>query len=499
MRPHANQLIFAVFLLCCSYSWGAITLVKNDLNGGHVQCHGTGAGCQTPLIDTTGATLYVAILGTDTATGTIWDIIGTGNTNNSTSFNTWTCLAATHSSLGRYVQICYVEQPTPSPQTYFQLNDTHDRPGLTVSIWKGTDPSTAVIDVSNGNQTSSNVNSLTTGSIGPLYTSPELIVSGWTAGSTVGNSTKLSVTDGLSILDAVNGGGYSIAADAFSVTSATAALNPTWSVTGSAEDMATVIAAFKPMNGTPIYRYAFTSGVAASPNTETQIIANPITEVTGATMVCGVAAAQTPTSVSDANNTYTDIGTHVSYTNGSYNHLSVWYAANITGGTGLTPTAAISAGYGFILCNEYVNMQSSPFDSSAVATATNNAAGTTVTSGSFTTTFANDVIFAFASTATVGVQTFTAGTNFTPTALDYTAKQAGPGFPTTPYTDIWQGSETQDWIPNAIETGATSATTYTTSSNSGMIVAAFKGLPAAVSGGLLTPNGILGPSGIVGP
>jgi hypothetical protein len=190
-----------------------------------------------------------------------------------------------------------------------------------------------------------------------------------------------------------------------------------------------------------------------------------------------------PTSVSDANNSYTDTGKHLTFTDGTYNYyMSIWYAKNIAGGTGLKPTAAFSGSiFGFILCHQYANMNtSSPLDITSSGSQTST--GTSVTSSAFTTTFANDVIFAFSMVANGGwgKETFTPGTNLTLRALDYCALQCGPGAPTTPYTDIWQASAAQDWAPNAIQTSQTASISYTTNlsvaADAGIVVAAFKGL-----------------------
>jgi hypothetical protein len=475
-----RRLLWLIPILLCANAWGAITIVDNDSNHGHVTCTTAAATCVTPLIDTSGATLYVAVLGSKGGAGTITSTIN-DETNNTPSFDLWTCLTAHNDSAGHYKQICYVARPTPSPRVQFVLSKTSGYPTLMVSVWKGTDPTAAVIDVSNGNQSSSSVTSLTTGSTGTLAGTGELIISGW--GSDGANTTSLAVDSGLTIQDTQTVTSSELGASAYLVASATTAINANWSVGGAGEDMAVAIAAFKPMSGTPVYVYNFGSNYAApaAPGLVSSIATNPITEVTGNLMVCGVADyastlsgnSSLPTGVADANNTYTDTGEHLTF-NGVTNTftMSIWYAKNITGGSSITPTATWSSAvhYGYVICHQYANVNTTaPFDSSAVASGSDTSPASSVTSGSFTTAFANDVIFAFAACDVSAVQTFTAGTNFILRGLDYNAA----------WTDIQQGAAVEDWIPVAIETGATAAISYTTSSDSGIVVAAFKGLGGA--------------------
>ena len=495
-----RRLFLILPILCCSLVWGqvvvspqvvkspnvvvspgvipafgTISIVNNDANAGHVTCSSSGGTCQTPVINTSGATLYVAVLATAAASPTIETLIG-NNTNNGTSFDIWTCLTAHHSSAGAYVQICYAQQPTPSPGVIFQL--TGSEPSLFVSVWQSTAILAVLDGAGNGNASSSNVLSLTTGSTGTLSTAQDLIISGWT--TTGSNITGLAAS-GLTILDSVGSANGDAGAHADLLASANTAINSTWSVTTTSEDMATAIAAFVPIVTTnpPILINVFTSGVVSSPTSSLTIATNPITTISGDLLACGVVAeyqtagtAALPTGVADASNTYADMGTHVSVTGNSITlELSIWYKANLTGGSTLTPTATFSADvYGYMICQQYGNMAtSSALDSGGIASGTNTSAATSITTGSFTTTHANDVIFAIAGTTIFEAggtyETFAPGTHFTLRGLDYVVG----------YTDIWQSAAAEDWYPNAIETAITGSISYNHGSNGAILTAAFEG------------------------
>lgn len=472
--------LIAAFLLACAPALAGIALVNNDSNHGHLTCTSTGYTCNTSPTDSSGATLAIADMTSGSPTMSIIDLIGAGNTNNGTSFNLWTCGSSFHTKDSVYEEICWAVAPTTSPNHVFQMTSGAGGEILKISLWGGANvvPAVYATGTNNGAGATSNVNSIATGSTGTLPEAGDLVFSG--LGADWIYASSFSVTGGLSVLDTVTTSSNQ-AADAYVVVSATTAINATWSYTGSPEKLVASIIAFRPIVGTPLYVYNFTSGGIESPNSSTAIAANPITIPSGALVVCGVATdagSAIPTSVTDASNTYTDTGTHLAVTTGSGSmELSVWYKANATGGSGLTPTANYSvAQYGFILCHDYVNgATSSPLDTVTSGTST----GSPI-SVNFSTTFANDAIFAFVGAGTSGQTTYTAGTNFTLRALDYCATQCGPGAP-TPYTDIWQYHAVQDWYPNATESSQASAMTYNKTGGGGMIVAAFKGLGASAT------------------
>ena len=474
--------LIAAFLLACAPALAGIALVNNDSNHGHVTCTSTGSSCKTANMDTSGATLIIADMLSGSSTMSISDLVGANNTNNGTSFNTWTCLSKYNDSLNdAYEQICYAIAPTTGPYHVFWMQSGAGGEILKIAAFGGASvvPAVYATGTNNGAGSSGLVTSIATGSTGTLPEVGDLVFSG--LGTDWTTSTGLAVNSGLSILDTVTTSA-NVASDAYLVVSATTAINATWSHTGSNNEyMVATIAAFRPIVGTPIYVYNFTSGGAESPTSSTAIAANPITIPSGALVVCGVATdagSAVPSSVTDASNTYTDTGTHLAVTTASGSmELSVWYKANATGGSGLTPTANYSAAqYGFILCHDYVNgATSSPLDTVTSGTST----GSPI-SVNFSTTFANDAIFAFVGAGTSGQTTYTAGTNFTLRALDYCATQCGPGAP-TPYTDIWQYHAVQDWYPNATESSQASAMTYNKTGGGGMIVAAFKGLGSSAT------------------
>jgi hypothetical protein len=408
-------------------------------------------------------------------------------TNNGTSFDIFTCLSPVHDASNTFIQICYKPGPTPSPVTDFQINAGGGSVMAMISIWSGTDPTSAVLDVSNGNTSSgTSQNSITTGSTGTLAGTGELVLSGWASDWHPG--TGLAVNSGLSILDSKIDSAQPNAAVGYLVAGATTAINATWSITSTVGQMSAVIVAFKPVTGTPIEVFNFTSGVTTD-TPATTIAANAITVASGNLMVCGVgaSAAAQPTGVADANNTYTDTGEHLSFTDGSATYfMSIWYKPNLTGGSGLTPTATFgAASQGFLICHQYANMAtSSPLDTGSLTSGSQTSSGTSVTSSSFSTASANEAIFTFAMVATAGwgKETFTPGTNLTLRGLDYcTARCTG-----TDYGDIWQSSAAQDWFPNAIKTGVTASISYTTvisvAADAGIVGAAFKGL-----GGITNP------------
>jgi len=481
-------IVVSFFALLSNCAFGTISIVNNDSNAGHVTCNSSASNCLTPTIDTSGASLYVAIVMSD-ASGTL-SVTSFVNdqTNNATSFDIFTCLTpqTTGGGVAATMRICYMPGPTPTPVADFQVNAGGGSVWMEVSIWKGTDPTSAVIDVSNGsNSGASSVSSIAPGSTGTLAGAGELVISGWLSNWHPG--TGLAVTASMTILDSLIANAQPNAAGAYIVAGSTTALNPTWSITSAVGQMGAVIAAFKPVTGTPIEVFNATSGVTTSPHQGPTIVANPITVVGGNLMVCGVGAnaSAQPTGVADANNTYTDTGNHLSFSDGSNTYeMSIWYKANLTSGSGLTPTATFGSTItGFMICHQYANMATSGvLDSPSLVSGSQTSTGTSVTSASFSTASANEAIFTFAMVATAGwgKETFTKGTNLTLRMLDYcTALCTG-----TIYGDIWQSSAVQDWFPDATETGVTAAISYTTNisvaADAGIVVAAFKGLGGTV-------------------
>jgi hypothetical protein len=116
-------------------------------------------------------------------------------------------------------------------------------------------------------------------------------------------------------------------------------------------------------------------------------------------------------SVADtAGNTYTRVASSKG-NNGTTDHTETFYAANITGNASNVVTPTFSAGSTFrrVIVHQYSSADTTPAD---VAGSGNVAAAATVTSSSFTTTLADEVISAAMGSAGLD-SNVNAGTNFT--------------------------------------------------------------------------------------
>lgn len=154
------------------------------------------------------------------------------------------------------------------------------------------------------------------------------------------------------------------------------------------------------VNGSKI---AEVSGVAAS-----SASAPAINAVTGNLIVVGTRGVNITAMSDTAGNTYTKIAY---YAGAGSTNITFWYAKNITGNASniVTATFASSTGYYNITVVQYSGIdQTSPLDVYDTAQGT----GTSVTSGAFTTTNANDLILCYASTNSI-ISGYSAGSGFT--------------------------------------------------------------------------------------
>lgn len=220
-------LLALVFVLAASLpSQAAFALIAN------VQGHSTdNNGFTTSSINTSGADLLVAVV-SDAADG---------STLSDSKSNTWTKL--TPHTFGTNCVIYYAKNATVGSGHTFTLGGTATTPTLSVSAWSGSDTS-APFDQQNG-AVAAGATSLQTGSVTPT-TGNQLIIAGLTGDA---NVTR-AIDSGFTILDQVghSGFGFSAAAHAYLIQGTAAAVNPTWSWTGS-ENTEAAIATFKAAAG----------------------------------------------------------------------------------------------------------------------------------------------------------------------------------------------------------------------------------------------------------
>lgn len=175
-------------------------------------------------------------------------------------------------------------------------------------------------------------------------------------------------------------------------------------------------------------------------------------------------ATAAASSVTDtAGNTYSALTSRANTVYGR-----IFYAKNTVGHAANVATCNLSAGAvaRSVITMEYSGIDTStPFDVEASGQVGGN---TTVTSGAFTTTQANEVVVAFV--RSVGTQgTFTAGANFTLRQND--------GIPT---------SQSEDRTVSSILTGSTASMSWTAGRDAVILVASFKegsAAPAAIANG----------------
>lgn len=194
------------------------------------------SGFTTGAIDTTGASLLVANIGSYSGTSepTLSDSKG----------STWTLLTVQSSGAdGARSRIYYAENPTVGAGHTFTVTGNDSFAALCVTAWSG--PLTSsVFDQENG-ATTGGATSLATGSVTPSENN-ELIVAGLCLRDISNTGDTVSINGGFTISDQQTGVANQCleAAQAYLVQGALAAANPTWSWTTSDKAAAT-IATFK--------------------------------------------------------------------------------------------------------------------------------------------------------------------------------------------------------------------------------------------------------------
>lgn len=214
----------------------------------------------------------------------------------------------------------------------------------------------------------------------------------------------------------------------------------------------------------------FTDGPASS-------YAFPATSLTaGNLIVVGLRATRGSSiisSISDtAGNTYSQAGAGTQDAGGG-TQLELWYAKNVSGNASNIVTVTLAASIQFIagVTGQYSGIDtSSPLDTSAVGSAN---PSFSVTSASFTTAQADELIVSFSQVAATG-GTWTAGSGYT-----------GRG------SDNQKVTFLQDKIVSAIQTGVTTSASQTSNSPISIQVATFKAAGGAASVGPLTGGGVL--------
>lgn len=189
----------------------------------------------TPAINTTGATLLVAVVtGFNTNAGILTDSAG----------NTWTALAAAQNASLLTCRLYYCASPTTSASHTFTASQGYSYLALSVYAFSGTDPTP--LDVSNGQAHEGvDLTSYDTGSVTPSQ-ADSLIVAGIALNSAIPVPT---VNSGFTVTGLSSGHPdyfHKTIASAYLTQGAPAAVNPTFSWTGLS-DAAAKIAVFKPL------------------------------------------------------------------------------------------------------------------------------------------------------------------------------------------------------------------------------------------------------------
>jgi hypothetical protein len=454
-------------LLLASPAFGAISIVNNDSNHGYVGCGVGSSNCMTPLINTTGATLYVADISSySTGYGSIRTLVA-GFTNNGNSIDPWTCpsTAQSHDSAGNYHSTCYAPGPAPSPWVTFQCNGNYV--ACSVSIWTGTDPSSAVLTASSAAASSSAVTTLSPGSVA---TSPgDLIITGWGSNTTTLGCNLGSTPTGYTQLYQYCSTASELVASAY-IINGSSPQNPAWTVASSTKDMSATILVFKPMSGTPIWRKTFASGYTFTSAASTNTLPDPV--VAGNYEVCGLltdvglspSAANSIADNSSPPNTLAEItSARVQYydtAQATYQLGSIFSGPIVTSNTAAiwTATFASSSYKGYLLCVQYVNLASSPIDTASVVTAYSSTNVQTLSTPPFNTAAANEIVFTFVASAIGGKNTFAPIGSLVDRGLDCNTG-ATPGTP--PPSDCEQTEQAADLFTGSLMSGVTTGFTWT--------------------------------------
>lgn len=187
------------------------------------------SGCTTASLDTTGATLLVAVLTTNAATN-ISDNKG----------NTWTGLTA-QTNTGITTRIFYVNSNSPTVGTGHTFTTTSTASVLSIMAFSS--GASTPFDVENGTSAASGA-TIAPGSITPSQDN-EIIIAGVTGGNTM---TTVSIDAGMTIAyqQPLTGGVCYGSGAAYKIQTTAAAISPTWTfANGSTANISAVIASFK--------------------------------------------------------------------------------------------------------------------------------------------------------------------------------------------------------------------------------------------------------------
>lgn len=198
-------------------------------------------------INTTGATLLVAAVGSDS---------GTTSAPTSSPSNTWTALTQYGNSTGNaYLQIYYVCGPNVSSSQTF-TNNAGGGSALVVASFSGTLTSNCLdTPAVNGNAATSTSATVQPGSITPSQAGELLFAACDQSGGSTSNT--FTINDSFSSLDQPTSF-VPILADFYLVDTNTSAINPTCTNTASNLYLTAAIAAFIPIPSGPIYMLGHT-------------------------------------------------------------------------------------------------------------------------------------------------------------------------------------------------------------------------------------------------
>lgn len=445
-----------------------IAIVDNDSNHGHGYCGNGSNVCSSSVIDTTGGTAYHAVI-SSLKPGTVIQSLVNTVTNNGTSIDTWTCPASAQvgpDSGGAYLQGCDAISPAPNKYTKFYFFGASNSyvAGL-ISIWKGSDVTSAAITASSGLASAGNVGSIQPGSV--TVCAGCLTVTGW--GSN-GSSSNLGTTPiGYTVMDTQTNTAAVLGSHAY-LLSGSSPQNPAWTLTSGTEDMTANAVVLKPMVGNQIHIYDVTSGYTGGTQ-EQDTPLGPFAVVLGQTVGCFVHQTSSsntayPTGITDsAGNTFTDAASlHATYNDGVYNYMGSFWTAPVTVASSsdvITVHAADTTYKNNAICFQELLNTSTPIDTASEVTAILTVAGNSITSPSFNTLYANEDVWAFVVTAVAAKMTFTAGTGYNLGPLDYNAGVAQPP------TDILQQAMTEHARQTSGQSGLTASATWANNTGSG--------------------------------
>ena len=233
----ARALIALLGILAALPSYAAIALVS------HTSVQGAGSGT-TGAINTTGATLEVAIISDSSGTPTLTDSLG----------NTWVQIGTyeVDGNSDALIGVFYVSNPTVGASQTFSIA-TCNFCTLAVAAFSGTATSSVLSGHTQGNSASGS--SINAGSITPPANNYLFV-----AGAVANNSNSLSsIGSSFTITDngAYNPGVAESGALAYFVQGTAGALNPTWT-TDNAFGGAAVLVTFAPPGGVAAVQPKFT-------------------------------------------------------------------------------------------------------------------------------------------------------------------------------------------------------------------------------------------------